>query len=113
MPFKPGTKPGPYEIMSAIDAAKAGNLYKASDTRLKRTVAIKVFDSQFSDSFVREAHAIGSINHLNICALHDVGHEENVDFLVMEYLRIVEISCHFGRKSSHLAAALVSDRGDM
>jgi Tol biopolymer transport system component len=86
MPFKPGTKLGPYEIMSAIDTAKAGDLYKASDTRLKRTVAIKVFDSQFSDSFVREARAISSINHPNICALHDVGHEENVDFLVMEYL---------------------------
>jgi eukaryotic-like serine/threonine-protein kinase len=86
MPFKPGTKLGPYEIMSGIDTAKAGDLYKASDTRLKRTVAIKVFDRQFSDSFVREARAIGSINHPNICALHDIGHEENVDFLVMEYL---------------------------
>src|SRR3990172_6891508 len=86
MPFKPLTKLGPYEIISAVDTAKAGELYKASDTRLKRTVAIKVFDHQFSDSFVREARAIGSINHPNICALHDIGHEENVDFLVLEYL---------------------------
>jgi eukaryotic-like serine/threonine-protein kinase len=86
MPFKPGTKLGPYEILSAVETAKAGDLYKASDTRLKREVAIKVFDRQFSDSFVREARAIGSLNHPNICALHDIGHEEGADFLVMEFL---------------------------
>jgi Tol biopolymer transport system component len=86
MPFNSGTKLGPYEIISVVDTAKASDLYKASDTRLKRTVAIKVFDHHFSDSFVREARAIGSINHPNICALHDIGHEENVDYLVMEYL---------------------------
>ena len=87
MPFKPGSKLGPYEIISAVEAAKADEeLYRASDTRLKRKVAIKVFDRQFSESFVREARAIGSLNHPNICALHDVGHEEGVDFLVMEYL---------------------------
>ncbi len=70
----------------AVETAKGGELYRASDTRLKRTVAVKVFERQFSDSFVREARAIGSLNHPNLCALHDVGHEEGVDFLVMEYL---------------------------
>jgi eukaryotic-like serine/threonine-protein kinase len=84
MSLLPGSKLGPYEIVSAVETAKS--LYKASDTRLKRAVAIKVFDRQFGDSFVREARAIGSLNHPNICALHDVGHEEGVDFLVMEYL---------------------------
>jgi hypothetical protein len=58
MPFKPGSKLGPYEIISAVETAKADEeLYRASDMRLKRKVAIKVFDRQFSESFVRDARA--------------------------------------------------------
>jgi hypothetical protein len=86
MSLTPGTKLGPYEIVSAVETAKANKLYKATDTRLKREVAIKVFDNPFSESFEHEAHTIASLSHPNLCALHDVGHEEGVDFLVMEYL---------------------------
>jgi serine/threonine protein kinase len=69
-----------------------GEVYRATDTRLERTVAIKVLASHLSTSpelkqrFVREAKAISSLNHPRICTLHDVGHQEGIDFLVMEYL---------------------------
>jgi eukaryotic-like serine/threonine-protein kinase len=69
-----------------------GEVYRARDTRLGRDVAIKVLPARFSSSpelrerFEREARAISSLNHARICTLHDVGHQDGVDFLVMEYL---------------------------
>ena len=69
-----------------------GEVYRASDTRLDRTVAIKVLPQHLSSNpdlkqrFEREARAISSLNHLHICTLHDVGHQDGIDFLVMEYL---------------------------
>src|SRR6202044_2990589 len=92
MALPPSTKLGPYEIQSPLGAGGMGEVYRAKDTRLDRTVAVKILPSHLSDNteakqrFEREARAISSLNHPNICTLHDVGHQEGVDFLVMEYL---------------------------
>ena len=92
MALAPGTKLGPYEIQSPLGAGGMGEVYRARDTRLDRTVAIKVLTSNLSDNpelkqrFEREAKAISSLNHPNICTLHDIGSQDGVDFLVMEYL---------------------------
>jgi len=92
MALSPGTKLGPYEILSAAGAGGMGEVYRARDTRLERTVAIKVLPEQFSQNpdlkqrFDREAKAISSLNHPNICTLYDVGHQDGIDYLVMEYL---------------------------
>jgi Tol biopolymer transport system component len=83
---------GPYEIISTIGAGGMGEVYRARDTRLDRTVAIKVLpehlssNPQLRERFDREAKAISSLSHPHICALHDVGHQDGVDFLVMEFL---------------------------
>jgi eukaryotic-like serine/threonine-protein kinase len=82
MAIGPGTRVGPYEITAQIGAGGMGEVYKARDTRLARTVAIKVLQEQFSERFSREAQAIATLNHPHICTLHDVG----PDYLVMEYV---------------------------
>jgi eukaryotic-like serine/threonine-protein kinase len=87
-----GTKLGPYEIQSSLGAGGMGEVYLARDTRLDRTVAIKILPSHLSadpdarQRFDREARVISSLNHPNICTLYDVGHQDGADFLVMEYL---------------------------
>jgi len=87
-----GTKLGPYEILSAIGAGGMGEVYKARDTRLDRIVAIKVLPAHLADRaelrerFDREAKTIASLNHPHICTLYDTGHQDDIDFLVMEYL---------------------------
>jgi serine/threonine protein kinase/Tol biopolymer transport system component len=92
MALAPGTKLGPYEIQSPLGAGGMGEVYCARDTRLDRTVAVKVLTSHLSDNpelkqrFEREAKAISSLNHPNICTLHDVGSQDGIDFLVMEHL---------------------------
>ena len=73
MPLPAGTRLGPYEIVAPIGAGGMGEVYKARDTRLNRTVAIKVSNEQFSERFEREAHAVAALNHSNVCTLHDVG----------------------------------------
>jgi eukaryotic-like serine/threonine-protein kinase len=81
---------GPYEILNAIGAGGMGEVYRARDTRLDRTVAIKILPAHLSSDpvpkqrFEREAKAISSLNHPNICVLHDVGSQDGVDYLVME-----------------------------
>jgi serine/threonine protein kinase/Tol biopolymer transport system component len=92
MALTPGTKLGPYEIQSPLGAGGMGEVYRAKDTRLDRTVAVKILPGHLSDNieakqrFDREARAISSLNHPNICTLHDIGHQDGIDFLVMEYL---------------------------
>src|SRR6185369_2675674 len=87
-----GTKLGPYEIQSALGAGGMGAVYKARDTRLERTVAIKVLSggavstSELRQRFEREAKAISALNHPNICVLHDIGSQDGLDYLVMEYV---------------------------
>jgi serine/threonine protein kinase len=90
--IQPGTRLGPYEVRAAIGAGGMGEVYKARDTRLDRIVAIKVLPAHLADKpelrerFEREARTIASLNHPHICTLHDVGHQDGSDFLVMEYL---------------------------
>src|SRR5580698_5280726 len=88
-----GTKLGPYEIQSPVGAGGMGEVYCARDTRLDRTVAVKILPSHLSESsdakqrFDREARAISSLSHPNICTLYDVGCHDGVDYLVMEFLQ--------------------------
>jgi Tol biopolymer transport system component/predicted Ser/Thr protein kinase len=87
-----GKRLGPYEILSAIGAGGMGEVYRARDTRLERIVAVKILPDHLSDRaelrerFEREARTIASLNHPHICTLHDIGHQDGTDFLVMEYL---------------------------
>jgi len=92
MPLSPSTRLGPYEIISVIGAGGMGEVYRARDTRLDRTVAIKILpehlsrNPQFHKRFEREAKAISSLSHPHICPLYDVGHHDGIDYLVMEHL---------------------------
>ena len=92
MALASGTKLGPYEIGAPLGAGGMGEVYRARDTRLDRTVAIKILPSHLSNDaearqrFDREARTISSLNHPNICTLHDVGHQDGTDYLVMEFL---------------------------
>src|ERR1700704_4477681 len=92
MALTSGTKLGPYEIQSPLGAGGMGEVYRAMDTRLDRTVAIKVLASHLSSSpelkqrMEREARAISSLNHPNICHLYDIGSQNGTDYLVMEFL---------------------------
>src|SRR5882762_670078 len=92
MSLLPGNKLGPYEIVALLDAGGMGEVYKARDPRLDRTVAIKVLpnhvaaDPNVRERFEREARAVAALNHPHICTLHDVGQQDGIDYLVMEYL---------------------------
>jgi Tol biopolymer transport system component/tRNA A-37 threonylcarbamoyl transferase component Bud32 len=89
LPLQPGARLGPYEILSAIGAGGMGDVYRARDTRLDRTVAIKILREAHSDvnpRFAREAKAIAALAHPHICTLFDIGHEGDTDYLVMEFL---------------------------
>ena len=92
MGLRIGTQLGPYEILSAIGAGGMGEVYRARDTRLDRIVAIKILPDHLADRadlrerFEREARTVASLNHPHICTLHDIGHQDGTDFLVMEYL---------------------------
>jgi len=92
MPLERGTRMGPYEIEISLGVGGMGEVYRARDTRLDRTVAIKVLPSHLSadpaarQRFEREARAVSGLNHPNICTLHDIGHQDGVDYLVLEHL---------------------------
>jgi eukaryotic-like serine/threonine-protein kinase len=92
MPLPAGAKLGPYEVLEAIGAGGMGEVYRGRDTRLDRSVAIKVLPTHLSANaearqrFDREARAISALTHPNICTLYDVGHQNGTDFLVMELL---------------------------
>jgi eukaryotic-like serine/threonine-protein kinase len=92
MPIASGTRFGPYEVISAAGAGGMGEVYRAKDTRLDRTVAVKVLPSELAQDpekrqrFEREARSIATLSHPHICTLHDIGHQDGVDYLVLEYL---------------------------
>jgi serine/threonine protein kinase len=92
MQLSPGARLGPYEITAAIGEGGMGQVYKARDTRLDRTVAIKILperlaaDRQFRERFDREARAIAQLDHPHICPLHDVGEQDGTSYLVMPFL---------------------------
>jgi serine/threonine protein kinase len=92
MPVTTGSRLGPYEILAPIGAGGMGEVYKGRDTRLDRSVAIKVLPPAFADDaqlklrFEREARTISQLTHPNICTLYDIGNENGVEYLVMELL---------------------------
>jgi serine/threonine protein kinase/Tol biopolymer transport system component len=92
MALPPGARLGPYEIVSPVGAGGMGEVFKARDTRLDRTVAIKVLpaaialDPQVRERFEREARIIAQLSHPHICTLHDVGRQDGIEFLVLEYV---------------------------
>jgi eukaryotic-like serine/threonine-protein kinase len=92
MTLAPGARLGPYEIQSPLGAGGMGEVYRGRDTRLERTVAVKILPSHLSEDaeakqrFDREARTISSLSHPHICTLFDVGHHDGIDYLVMEYL---------------------------
>jgi serine/threonine-protein kinase len=113
MALQQGTRLGPYRIEAPIGAGGMGEVYKATDTRLDRTVAIKVLpekvasDPDLRKRFEREAKTISSLSHPNICTLHDVGQEGSTDFLVMEHLEGETLADRLTRKRAlPLAEAL-------
>src|SRR5262249_32731755 len=90
MPLAPATRLGPYEILTPLGVGGMGEVYRARDTRLDRSVAIKVLPDHLSadpvrkQRFEREAKTISSLNHPHICVLYDIGRQDGIDFLVME-----------------------------
>jgi tetratricopeptide (TPR) repeat protein/TolB-like protein len=87
-----GRQLGSYQVISFLDAGGMGEVYRGRDTRLDRPVAIKILPAHLAERpelrerFEREARAIASLNHPHICVLHDIGHQDGIDYLVMEYL---------------------------
>ena len=92
MRLSAGTRLGPYEVVAPLGAGGMGEVYRAHDTRLGRTIALKVLspelagDATFKSRFEREARAISALNHPHICTLHDIGQQDGIDYLVMEHL---------------------------
>jgi serine/threonine protein kinase len=90
MALSPGIRLGPYEIVAAVGSGGMGEVYKARDTRLNRTVAVKVSQEQFSERFEKEAQAVAALNHPNICQLYDVG----PNYIVMEFVEGSPVAPH-------------------
>jgi hypothetical protein len=110
--FKPGDLLGPYQIVDLIDAGGMGEVYRARDTRLNRTIAVKVLapglsaDPASRERFEREALAVSSLNHPNICVLHDIGRQGEVSYLVMEYLEGESLAARLRKGSLSLEQTL-------
>ncbi|MCA1649905.1 MAG: serine/threonine protein kinase, partial [Acidobacteria bacterium] len=103
MPLSVGTRLGPYEVLAPLGAGGMGEVYKGRDTRLDRVVALKVLpahiagDQDLRQRLEREARAVSSLDHPHICALYDVGHQNGIDFLVMQYLDGETLADRLGR----------------
>jgi Tol biopolymer transport system component/tRNA A-37 threonylcarbamoyl transferase component Bud32 len=103
MNLTPGTRLGPYEIVSPLGAGGMGEVYRAKDTRLGREVAVKVLPQHLSSNtevrarFEREAKTVSSLNHPHICTLFDVGREGDTDFLVMELIEGETLAARLGK----------------
>jgi Tol biopolymer transport system component len=103
MSMTPGTRLGPYEIVAPLGSGGIGEVYKARDTRLDRIVAVKVLRAHLADNrewrqrFEREARAIATLTHPNICTLYDIGRQDDVEFLVMEYVAGETLATHLQR----------------
>ena len=112
MALTPGARLGSYEIQAVVGAGGMGQVYRARDTRLDRTVAIKVLHEHLTDRadvrerFQREAHTISSLNHPHICALYDIGNQDGIDYLVMEYLKGETLASRLQRGALPVAEAL-------
>jgi eukaryotic-like serine/threonine-protein kinase len=112
MPLQPGARLGPYEIRAPIGAGGMGEVYRATDTRLDRTVAIKVLprslsdDPEFRARFAREARTISTVDHPNICALYDVGEADEASYLVMQHLEGETLAARLARGALPIDQAL-------
>jgi Tol biopolymer transport system component len=112
MALASGTRLGPYEIQALAGAGGMGEVYKARDTRLERTVAVKILpenlalDGQFRERFEREARTISQLDHPNICALYDVGEHEGRWYLVMQYLEGETLAARLAKGALPPAEAL-------
>src|SRR2546430_13946077 len=112
MSLAPGTRLGHYKIQSPLGAGGMGEVYRARDTRLDRIVAIKILpshlclDPERKQRFEREARAISSLNHPNICTVHDVGSQDGIEYLVMEYLEGETLASRLVRGALPLDRAL-------
>ena len=120
MTLTAGARLGPYEILSPLGAGGVGEVYKARDTRLERTVAVKVLSSHLSASaevrqrFEREAKTISQLSHPHICALYDVGREGETEYLVMELLEGETLSDRLALSHPHICALYdVGREGDL
>ena len=112
MTLESGARLGPYEVLSPIGAGGMGEVYRAKDTRLGRDVAVKVLPAAMSSSpelrqrLDREARTISQLSHPHICTLHDVGHQDGTDYLVMELLEGETLADRLGRGPVPLEQAL-------
>src|SRR5215207_8724626 len=112
MALEVGARLGPYEVVAVAGAGGMGEVWKARDTRLNRTVAIKVLpsdlttDSAARQRFEREARAVAALSHPHICPLFDIGHQDGTDFLVMEYLDGETLAARLARGKLPLDQAL-------
>src|SRR5262245_20469266 len=110
MPLTPGTRLGPYEVISAIGSGGMGEVYRANDARLDRTVAIKILPDLLDTTrrlrFEREARAVSRLSHPRICALYDIGEQDDVHFIVMEYLEGETLSDRLRRGALPISQAL-------
>ena len=124
MSLSPGTTLGPYQIDAPLGAGGMGEVYKATDTRLDRTVAIKVLpehvasDPDLKQRFEREARTVAALNHPHICTLYDIGREGETDFLVMEYFDGQTLAQRLEKGALPLAQALqiaidIADAGEL
>ena len=110
--LSPGSRLGPYEVLAPLGAGGMGEVYRARDTRLERTVAVKVLPPLLSSSpdarqrFEREAKAISKLSHPNICAIYDVGSDGGVEYLVLEYLEGETLSARLAKGALPLDLAL-------
>ncbi|HKA25551.1 MAG TPA: protein kinase, partial [Candidatus Eisenbacteria bacterium] len=112
MALTPGTRLGPYEILGPAGAGGMGEVYRARDTRLDRLVAIKILPTHVAATedararFEREARAVSSLNHPHICTLYDVGRQDDLDYLVMEYIEGETLAVRLSRGPLPLAEVL-------
>jgi serine/threonine protein kinase len=112
MSLTPGTRLGPYEIVSKLGEGGMGEVYRAKDTRLGREVAVKVLPQHLSSSpeirarFEREAKTVSSLNHPHICTLYDVGREGDTDYLVMELIEGETLAARLTKGALPLAEVL-------
>src|SRR5688572_18728834 len=103
MSLASGTRLGPYEVIAPLGAGGMGEVYKGRDTRLHRVVALKVLpahigtDPELRLRLEREARAISSLNHPHICALYDIGRQDDIDYLVMEYVEGETLAARLAR----------------
>ena len=113
MHLSSGARLGPYEIVAPVGAGGMGEVYRAKDTRLDRTVAIKVLPAHLAGNpelrqrLEREAKTVSSLNHPHICILHDIGHQDGIDYLVMEYLEGDTLAARLAKGPLPLEQALL------